>query len=191
MAGGRELPPPIREVVEQHGLTVWELPIVNWPDEHVLRRREILGGVGIYTGVIAERDGRIAIVRNAGKDSVGGWSIPGGRVEPGESLAAAVVREAKEESGLDVVVTRPLAVGVTAVVGPTAGHVDSWDVTFEARVIDGSLSPGDLNEILEARWASRHDIEGLLAEHGLENAHPFDLQMWRCVREFFHTRPAP
>jgi 8-oxo-dGTP diphosphatase len=55
-------------------------------------------GVG---GVIVQ-DGKAIIVKRANDPYKGQWSIPGGRVELGESLAEALVREMREETGLDV-----------------------------------------------------------------------------------------
>jgi len=37
------------------------------------------------------------------------WEFPGGKVEPGEDPAAAIVREIREELGCEIVITRPLA----------------------------------------------------------------------------------
>ncbi len=51
--------------------------------------------------VIVERDRLLLIERGRGP-AIGQWSVPGGRVEPGESLAAAVEREVLEETGLSV-----------------------------------------------------------------------------------------
>ena len=47
-------------------------------------------------------DGRILLVRRANEPGRGLWSVPGGRVEPGEDDHAAVVRELAEETGLTV-----------------------------------------------------------------------------------------
>lgn len=51
--------------------------------------------------IIRWRDGRIVLIRR--KNPPPGWALPGGFVEVGESMEAAAVREAKEETGLDVV----------------------------------------------------------------------------------------
>ncbi len=49
------------------------------------------------------RDGKYLITRRCDGDSFGGyWEIPGGKKEPGETLEAAVVREIREELGLEV-----------------------------------------------------------------------------------------
>lgn len=61
------------------------------------------------TGVLIEND-RILLVKQRLIDEDREWSLPGGKVEPGESLADALVRELKEETGLDVAVASLLYV---------------------------------------------------------------------------------
>jgi len=48
------------------------------------------------------RDGRCAVVRNDRADGSFWWSLPGGGVEDGETLAEAALRQAREETGLEV-----------------------------------------------------------------------------------------
>ena len=58
----------------------------------------------LAVGAIVVRDGRLLMVRRGREPGRGLWSLPGGRVEAGESLSEAVRREVKEETGLDVAV---------------------------------------------------------------------------------------
>jgi 8-oxo-dGTP diphosphatase len=48
------------------------------------------------------RDGRVLVVRRAQQPSAGSWTLPGGRVELGETLVAAVTREVAEETTLTI-----------------------------------------------------------------------------------------
>jgi 8-oxo-dGTP diphosphatase len=48
------------------------------------------------------RDGRVLVVRRAQQPSAGSWTLPGGRVELGETLVAAVTREVAEETALSI-----------------------------------------------------------------------------------------
>jgi 8-oxo-dGTP diphosphatase len=58
---------------------------------------------------VIERDGRLLIAqRPAHKHLPLKWEFPGGKVEPDEDPAAAIVREIREELGCDIVVIRPL-----------------------------------------------------------------------------------
>lgn len=55
-------------------------------------------------GGIVEHDGRLLLVRRGQEPALGCWSVPGGRVEPGEVDAVATAREILEETGLAVTV---------------------------------------------------------------------------------------
>ena len=84
------------------------------------------------TGVVIE-DGRILLLNQDAADR--SWSLPGGKLEDGESLAEALVREMKEETGLDVKPARLLYVCDY----PSAQVVH---MTFEARRTGGTV--GDI-----------------------------------------------
>ena len=87
-------------------------------------------------------NGNLLLVERANPPGAGKWAVPGGVVEPGETLAAAVEREVFEETGLAV------SVGDVAWVGDSIGPGDppAWHFTildFWATAIDGTLRAGD------------------------------------------------
>ena len=60
----------------------------------------------VCVGAIAVEEGRLLLVRRGHGPAAGEWSVPGGRVEAGETLAEAVVRELLEETGVEGVCDR-------------------------------------------------------------------------------------
>jgi len=85
------------------------------------------------TGVVVEDD-RILLL-NQDTDTGRSWSLPGGKVEEGETLAAALVREMREETGLDVEPGRLLY--VCDHLPGNGTHV--VHLTFEARRTGGTV----------------------------------------------------
>jgi len=79
-------------------------PEVLTADGHV--RREQAGErqvVDVAVGVLLRSDGRFLLTsRPEGKVYAGYWEFPGGKLEPGESVAAALARELHEELGIEV-----------------------------------------------------------------------------------------
>ncbi|HSP39485.1 MAG TPA: NUDIX domain-containing protein [Frankiaceae bacterium] len=84
--------------------------------------------------VVTDSRGRILLVQRANEPGRGLWSLPGGRVEPGETDEQAVVREVAEETGLTVEVGR--------LVGRV--QIDDYDVgDYSCRVVDGDGTGGN------------------------------------------------
>ena len=63
---------------------------------------DVLPEVPCVGAVVHDDRGRLLVIRRGHAPSAGLWSVPGGRVEPGEDEVAAVVREVAEETGLQV-----------------------------------------------------------------------------------------
>jgi 8-oxo-dGTP diphosphatase len=114
--------------------------------------------------VVHDESGRLLLVRRATDPGYGLWSIPGGRVQPGETDAEAVRREVFEETGLSVDL------------GPLLGSVHRpapGDATFEiydysAQVITGTLQAGD--DAAEVCWVSAAEYRELPVVPGLTEA---------------------
>ena len=108
--------------------------------------------------IVRDDGGRLLLVRRGRPPAEGLWSVPGGRIEPGETAAAAATREVREETGLDVEVG---AVLITAVIADGAYRVQD----FAARVVGGQLRAGD--DASEVRWVTDAELDELELSPGL------------------------
>lgn len=99
--------------------------------------------------------GRLLLVRRGPTGPYGGlWSLPGGRVEGGESLTTATRREVQEETGLEVVVGDQVAIRESLPAPDAPGH--HVIVVFRAEVRGGELRAGDDAE--RADWVRPADL---------------------------------
>jgi ADP-ribose pyrophosphatase YjhB (NUDIX family) len=90
--------------------------------------------------VVHDAAGRLLLIRRAHDPGRGLWSLPGGRVEAGESVAEAVEREVREETGLDV--RAGTAVGSVHLPGPGVVF-DVVDLACTLTDPDQQPVPGD------------------------------------------------
>jgi len=115
--------------------------------------------------VIKDGAGRLLLIKRGHEPGKGLWSIPGGRIEPGESDEAALVREVREETGL-VVVPGPLIGSVRRPAGSAGGPGRVLDIRdYAAEVTGGTLVPGD--DADDAIWAAPADLDSLPLTDGL------------------------
>ena len=103
----------------------------------------------VVAGTVFRLDGRVVLLRRGIEPAMGKWVFPGGFVDRGESVEDAAVREAKEESDLDVRLCSLL--GVYSY--PSARDVI---VVYSAEVVGGELKAQD--ECVEAGSFSVPDI---------------------------------
>jgi 8-oxo-dGTP diphosphatase len=112
-------------------------------------------------GILRDGDGRLLLIQRGHDPEAGRWSLPGGRVEPGETDAQALAREMLEETGL-IVIPGPL---VGAVERPGTGDTILAIRDYAATVTGGALVPGD--DAADARWVTPDDINSLPLTTGL------------------------
>jgi ADP-ribose pyrophosphatase YjhB (NUDIX family) len=111
------------------------------------------------SAVVTDGQGRILLHRRSDNDR---WSLPGGAMELGESIAGCAVRETLEETGFEVEVT-----GIVGIYS-NPGHVFAYDdgevrqefsVCFAGRVVGGEPRVSD--ESTEVAWFRPEQIAGL------------------------------
>jgi mutator protein MutT len=116
----------------------------------------------VCVGAIAVEDGCLLLIRRGHGPAQGEWSVPGGRVEAGETLAEAVVRELAEETGLEGVCGE--MIGWVERVGD--GH-HFVILDFAVTMLDPTAEPVAGDDAAEAEWvalvdvAERQLVEGL------------------------------
>lgn len=105
--------------------------------------------------IVRDDTGRLLMIRRGQEPALGAWSLPGGRVEPGETDEQAVAREVAEETGLIVHVGA--LIGRIRVPAPGGGTFDIRD--YGARVIGGELRAGD--DATDCRWVVPSEVADL------------------------------
>ncbi|MDQ6796988.1 MAG: NUDIX domain-containing protein [Actinomycetota bacterium] len=124
----------------------------------------------VCVGAIAVAEERLLLVRRGHGPAAGTWSVPGGRVEAGETLAEAVLRELAEETALEGVCDGLL--GWVERMGPDHHYVI---LDFTVTILD-TATPRAGDDAVEAEWvpldevAHRRLADGLaefLHEHGI------------------------
>jgi 8-oxo-dGTP diphosphatase len=111
--------------------------------------------------VIKDAQGRLLLIKRGHAPGAGLWSLPGGRIEPGETDTQALLREIREETGL-VIAAGPL-VGSVRRPGPDGDVLDIRD--YAATVTGGTLSAGD--DAADARWVDAVELRSLPVTEGL------------------------
>jgi len=107
--------------------------------------------IDVVAGVIRRDDGQLLITQRMADDTLGGyWEFPGGKVDPGEELKAALKRELREE------------IGVEAEIGDEIHHIvhayPDRDVRlffYDARIISGE--PQKI-EVADLRWITTDEL---------------------------------
>jgi ADP-ribose pyrophosphatase YjhB (NUDIX family) len=111
--------------------------------------------IDLAAHVAVIQNGQILLTKRA---YVEAWALPGGQVDVGESVAEAAVREAREETGLEVRLTR--LVGIYFI--PQWQNGDNHSALFAASPVGGVLRPQE-GEVIEARYFAPTALPGAVA----------------------------
>ena len=106
-------------------------------------------------GVVVDDAGRVAVVH---RPRHGDWSLPKGKLDPGEDFAAAALREVQEECGLRCALERELPTSRYRV-GGRPKRVRWWRM----RVLEDLGMDGTDDEVDELRWATPDEARALLS----------------------------
>ena len=115
----------------------------------------------VAVGAVVVDHDRLLLVRRGRGPAAGTWSVPGGRVESGETLAEAVTRELLEETSIE------------GVCGPLLGWAERIDdsehyviLDFEVTLV-GNDHPVAGDDAAEAQWVELHDVAELHLAQGV------------------------
>jgi 8-oxo-dGTP diphosphatase len=136
------------------------------------RQRPVVSAHGIVL-----QDGCILLVKRSHPPGRGRWSVPGGRVELGESARETVRRELREECGITVEVGMPVDVVDNVVLAASEGSIEAHFVVifFQATLLSGVPRAG--SDAAEIRWASGRELSSL-------EMHPQARRvLWRILAE--------
>ncbi|MBW4884545.1 Phosphatase NudJ [Bacillus paralicheniformis] len=122
-----------------------------------------------------EENGNILMVKNKKNQS---WTLPGGKVEAGESLTEAAAREMKEETGYGIQPLDILAINEAIIGGELV-----YFIVFRARITDRPDAITFDENIVEAKWMPLHEADRLLSVF-----HPNGIMHWlnREGAEYHH-----
>lgn len=123
------------------------------------------GRVETAVGAVVRRGQEILLVRRGRGPGEGRWSLPGGRVDFGETLAQATAREVREETGLEVMVGRFLGWAERIGRRPAPYHYVILD--FAADLVDPEAVPTAGDDAAEVAWVALDELETLPLVAGL------------------------
>jgi 8-oxo-dGTP diphosphatase len=116
----------------------------------------------VCVGAVVVEDGRLLLIRRGHGPGQGEWSVPGGRVEAGELMAEAVVRELAEETGLE------------GVCGEMIGWVERLGedhhfviLDFAVTLLNPEAEPVAGDDAQEAAWVPLHEVAEIQLVEGL------------------------
>ena len=132
--------------------------------------------------VVTDPDGRLLLILRGREPGAGLWSIPGGKVEPGESLVEATRREVREETALDVLVGDLVGTVERPAPGGDLFVIHDHLVALAPGVDPSGVRAGD--DAADVGWFTPSEVRALDCVPGLVDA----LEGWQIL-EAIDDRP--
>ena len=118
------------------------------------------------TAIIPYSGNKILLIKRNTKPFVGYWALPGGRMDPGETIEQTIVREVKEETGLDTVIVSKVGEYVEKGIKDDVDY-EYYPTCFVVKPVGGEIKKQD-SEIQEIKLFSLNELPKPLAfEHDL------------------------
>jgi len=112
----------------------------------------------VGVGILIKHGEKYLLIRRAAEPDRGLWTIPGGLVEVGERVREAAVREAREETGLEVEVREVLDV-IDKIVRDEEGRVKYHFIIVDFLAVPKGGRMRASSDALEARWVRREEFK--------------------------------
>ena len=128
---------------------------------------------------------RVLLIKRARQPSQGLWSVPGGAIELGETIRDAVMRELREECGIEIELDRVIN-AVDLILPDEKGRIwFHYIVTYLiARYISGEACPG--SDALEVRWATCQELDTLNMTPAVRKNMKYSFEVAREMGFFEH-----
>ncbi|MBR9689708.1 MAG: NUDIX hydrolase [Candidatus Altiarchaeota archaeon] len=113
----------------------------------------------VAVDAVIVKNGKILLIKRAFEPFKGMWALPGGRLDDGETVERAAIREAKEETGFDIQLK--YLIGVFS--EPKRDPRGAMSIAFSAIVTGGEITPN--KEAQDISWFPITDLPELAADH--------------------------
>ncbi len=135
----------------------------------------------IQVAALIEKEGKILLVQEGEETVKGKWNFPAGRIQPGEDPISGVIREAKEETGLQI---KPSSIAAIQSFKDSDG-LANLRFNFNCKVLGGDFAKKEA-AILDTEWFTREEVKKLREDEQLRSE-----KTWLTAQSWFEGKEYP